>query len=52
MDQKPISELMLRATWNESLKRVSGGKPGMVGLLQNGAVSISIRLVCRHLNGH
>lgn len=49
MDQKPISELMLRATWNEALKRVGGGKPGMVGLLQNGA---AWTIVCDHIRPH
>jgi hypothetical protein len=50
MEHRPISELMLRATWNEALKRVNGDKPGKVGLLQNGAVSGLVRLPGRYLN--
>ncbi|ELU44000.1 ubiquitin-protein ligase [Rhizoctonia solani AG-1 IA] len=48
MEQKPISELMLRASWNDTLKRMNGDKPGRIGLLQNGAWSI----VCDHIRPH
>jgi hypothetical protein len=40
MDQRPISELMLRASWNEAVKRINAGKAGRGGLYQNGAVSV------------
>ncbi|KAJ1310042.1 hypothetical protein OPQ81_006795 [Rhizoctonia solani] len=49
MEQKPISELMLRASWNDALKRINGDKPGRVGLLQNGA---AWSIVCDHIRPH
>lgn len=38
MDQRLVSELTLRASWDEALKRINAGKPGRVGLFQHGAV--------------
>jgi hypothetical protein len=52
MEQKPISELMLRASWNDALKRINGDKPGRVGLLQNGAVSGFARYYWHPLNAN
>ncbi|CAE6423182.1 unnamed protein product [Rhizoctonia solani] len=49
MEQNPISELMLRASWNDALKRMNGDKPGRVGLLQNGA---AWSIVCDHIRPH
>lgn len=46
MDQRPISELMLRASWNEALKRINAGKSGRVGLFQHGA---AWGVVCDHI---
>ncbi|CAE6523694.1 unnamed protein product [Rhizoctonia solani] len=49
MEQKPISEVMLRASWDDALKRISGDKPGRVGLLRNGA---AWSIVCDHIRPH
>ncbi|KAG8718844.1 hypothetical protein FRC08_004268 [Ceratobasidium sp. 394] len=49
MDQKPISELMLRASWNEAVKRINAGKQGRVGLHQSGA---AWTLVCDQIRPH
>ncbi|QRW00465.1 cullin family [Ceratobasidium sp. AG-Ba] len=49
MEQKPISELMLRASWNEAVKRINADKPGRAGLYQNGA---AWTLVCDQIRPH